>query len=332
MKTVSQWREDAHALSRHIDSQLEYCKSLRDSKTLQSLTDVSESEKDKAKIIKWMELMKADIRNLNKMSRSDVYGLTEARAFEEKVKNADKDVVIDIREKSEWEQKTIELEERLRRYNLSLILDPSPKDLLELFTIREDQTKEIAQHLHNLKTKLDRDRGIDPEFLANDENVIGDSDFSHATIKIFQRVVKGFIDMERSVRDHMSRVITTSSKEAGLELKKKIEVLNTQLKVANDTIKDLQSQQHGQHYVLNSPRVGMVGAAGEGGKAAPTGREKVKLETAEAEIARLQGEYVAMREENVALVASNEAQREKNVRLMKELDTKVKLHSAQISW
>ena len=43
----------------------------------------------------------------------------------------------------------------------------------------------------------------------------------------------------------------------------------------------------------------------------PTGRERVKLEAAENEILKLKGDFVALREENVALMTSNEIQKDK---------------------
>jgi len=56
-------------------------------------------------------------------------------------------------------------------------------------------------------------------------------------------------------------------------------------------------------------RCSVVGMASE--SMLPTGREKVRLETAEAEILKLQGDFVALREDNVALMTTNESLRDK---------------------
>ena len=77
---VLNWAQESTDILNHMQSQLHFCKSLRSAGTIDLLSDLTNGvDKEKEKLITWLEIMKADIRSLQLLKRNYIYGVTEAK-------------------------------------------------------------------------------------------------------------------------------------------------------------------------------------------------------------------------------------------------------------
>jgi len=115
------------------------------------------------------------------------------------------------------------MEEKLKRLKLS----SNPADninivtgvVLEILEIREKYIIDISQQLLDMKSKLDKDKGVELDFLNLQHH---SSEFANPSIKLFSNIINNFQEMEMTLRDSHNHSISNSNPDSVRRLKREI--------------------------------------------------------------------------------------------------------------